>query len=213
MPVPCAARSWIRRSTSRTSSSVSNEVDSSSRSTLARRQVARYGPYLAHPRHPERPRGRLVGEQDILRHDLGRDQIDVLMDRHDAAGWGVVGAAQLQRPAVQRDGAGIGRIEPSQHLGQRRLAGAVLADQPVHAAGAHREVRPPQRPDRGEGPLDAATVEQGRGRVGHGRGFRAGDPPTCRSPAGRRRIPPHCPWSACGSGCPSGPSACRPAAW
>src|SRR4249920_2875305 len=41
--------------------------------------------------------------------------------------------------------AGIGIVEARQYLDQRRLAGAVLAKQPVHFAAADREVHPIQR--------------------------------------------------------------------
>ena len=44
----------------------------------------------------------------------------------------------------------------------------------MHAAGAHREIDAPQRLDAGKGLHDASTVEEGRGRIGHGRGSASG---------------------------------------
>ena len=41
--------------------------------------------------------------------------------------------------------AGVGIVEARQYLDQRRLAGAVLAEQPVHFAAADRQVHPIQR--------------------------------------------------------------------
>ena len=166
---------------------------------VARQQLGGLRAHRAHAHDPERADRRLVGEEHVLRHGLGRDQVDVLVDGDDAARQRIVGAAQAQRLAVQRQGAGIGRVEPGQHLGQGRLAGPVLADQAVHAAGAHREVDAPQRLHAGEGFHDASAVEEARGRIGHrsqanGRAPRPAARATCRSPAGLRRTRPRCPW-------------------
>ena len=45
-----------------------------------------------------------------------------------------------RRLAVDLDVALVGLLQPGQHADQRRLAGAVLAEQHVHLAGADREV-------------------------------------------------------------------------
>ena len=57
------------------------------------------------------------------------------------------------------DAAGIGRIHAGQHLDQRRLAGAVLAHERVHFAGAQRELDAGQRLHAGKGAGDAARLE------------------------------------------------------
>ena len=78
--------------------------------------------------------GRLVVEEEILGDRHGLHEIDVLMDRDDPLGERVVGAGEADHLAVERKGAGVRRIDPGDDLGERRLAGAVLADQPVHAS-------------------------------------------------------------------------------
>ena len=189
---------------------------------VARQQFGGLRPHGAHPHHPERTHGRFVGEKDVLGHGLGRDQVDVLVDGDDAARQRIVGAAQAQGLAVQHQRAGVGRVEPGQHLGQGRLAGPILADEAMNLAGAHHEIDAPQRLHAGKRFHDASTVEEGR--IGHRRRRPAERSRTpdrlvpswstiCRSPADRRRTRPRCPWSASGSGCPSGRPGSRPAAW
>ena len=48
--------------------------------------------------------------------------------------------SQLGRPSVKHDLARVGFVDPRQHLDQRRLAGAVLAEQRVNLAAADVEV-------------------------------------------------------------------------
>ena len=50
----------------------------------------------------------------------------------------LVGAAQGQRLAVQRQRTRVRRVDAGDHLGERALAGPVLTQEPVHPPGRHR---------------------------------------------------------------------------
>jgi hypothetical protein len=77
---------------------------------------------------------------------------------------------ELDGLAVEEDAAGVGTVHPGEDLHQRRLPGAVLADQRVRLAGAQFQVRPAQGGDRTEvlahvlqGQDDGACLRSGRG--------------------------------------------------
>ena len=81
--------------------------------------------------------------------------------------------------AVDADLAGVLAVGAAEDLHQRRLAGAVLAEQHVHFAGVQRQIDAVERDDAGKGLADAAHLEHRRGCAGaHGIGPRT---------AGRRR--------------------------
>ena len=61
--------------------------------------------------------------------------------------------------AVDTDRAGIGLVEPEDHVHQRRLARAVLAEQAVHLASAQVEVDPVVGEQAGEALGDGARLE------------------------------------------------------
>ena len=58
-----------------------------------------------------------------------------------------IGVAKRDLLAVPGDLARVGAVGRGQHLDERRLAGAVLAEQAVHLAGADVEVDPVERAD------------------------------------------------------------------
>ena len=58
-----------------------------------------------------------------------------LVDRLDAVSLGVARIADVGLLAVDEDVAGIALVGAGQDLDQRRLAGAVVAEQPDHLAG------------------------------------------------------------------------------
>ena len=64
--------------------------------------------------------------------------------------WASCGLAKRTVLAVQADGAGVGLVEAGDDLDQRRLAGAVLAEQRMHLAGADVEADPVQRAHAGK---------------------------------------------------------------
>ena len=80
------------------------------------------------------------------------------------------GARRVDRDllAVDEDLARVGMVEPVEDVHQRRLAGAVLAEQRVHLAGQQVEVDPVVREHAGEALRDLSELENRRG-VGHPR--------------------------------------------
>ena len=82
----------------------------------------------------------LVAEEHVQRHRQVRDQVQLLVDGGDAAGDRGSGVADRERLALEPDLAGGGLDQPGDALDERRLAGAVLADQTVHLAAGHGQV-------------------------------------------------------------------------
>ena len=115
---------------------------------------------------------RRVVEQDPVVHGLGREH-DVLGDRHhrdqhevlvhhpDAVLDRRLGRAELGRLAVDPDLALVRVVEAVDDVHQRRLAGAVLAEQRVHLALAQVEVDAVVRDDAGEALRDPTKLENG----------------------------------------------------
>ena len=72
-------------------------------------------------------------------------------------------AIRLVEP-VDRDLALVGLDDPGQDLDERRLAGAVLADERVNGAGPDREAHLGDRLDAAVAPRDAAQLHERSGR-------------------------------------------------
>ena len=70
-----------------------------------------------------------------------------------------LGRGDLDRLAEPRDLALVGAMDAREHLDQRRLARAVLAEDAVHLAGQNVQVDSAQRVDAGEGLRHASDVE------------------------------------------------------
>ena len=64
----------------------------------------------------------------------------MLVDHPDTRRDGVLRGVEADRLAVEQDLALVRLQQPVQHVHQRGLAGAVLAEQGVHLAGGHRQV-------------------------------------------------------------------------
>ena len=80
-----------------------------------------------------------VAEGHVLPHGERLDEAEVLVHHRDAAGGGIDGIDDLHLLPVQLDLAGVGQHEADEHLHQRRLAGAVLAEDAVDAAAVQRD--------------------------------------------------------------------------
>ena len=106
-------------------------------------------------------------EGDILRHRQGRDEHKVLMDHADTVADRVGRGADGHGSAVDEDVPGVRLIQPVQDAHQRRLAGAVLAQQRVDLPGTGVEGHPVVGDDPGEALDDAAQLDAGE-VVGHG---------------------------------------------
>ena len=76
----------------------------------------------------------LGAEDDVFEHREILDQHEVLVDHADADGDGVVGRVDRHRLAADADLAAVGLVEAVEDRHQRRLAGAVLADDAVDGA-------------------------------------------------------------------------------
>ena len=105
----------------------------------------------------------LVGKHDVLGHRHHRDQHEVLVHHADAGVDRVPGRTDPQRPPAQQDLARVGLGQPVEHVHQRALAGAVLAQQRQHLAAAHREIDIAVRDHAAVALGDAAKLEEGVG--------------------------------------------------
>ena len=136
---------------------------------------------------------RIAGEhRDVLGHGHRVDQAEILMDEGDRQLLG----DRIDRAAAQPDLAAVGAVHARQDLDQRRLAGAVLAQQSVDLAGPHLEVDGIERERAGEALGQPPDLEQRWLRLGHGpRQRRPGrDPDAGRGE--RRRPQPLTPQSS-----------------
>ena len=107
-------------------------------------------------------RGRLAAEEHVLGHRAVGQQVELLVDDPDAGGLRRVRVAERDLLAVDADRPVVGRVDAGEHLHQRRLAGAVLADDRVDLAGAQVEVDAVQHLDADEALADARHLEQRR---------------------------------------------------
>ena len=77
----------------------------------------------------------LAAEEEVLRGVQVVGERQRLVDRLDVVAPGVAGRADLGLLAVDQDLAGVGMVGAGEHLDQRRLAGAVVAEQADDLAG------------------------------------------------------------------------------
>jgi hypothetical protein len=140
---------------------------------------------LAHPAAVEHPEHRphdaglahLAAEEEVARDvERGRDR-QGLVDRLDAGGARLDGAAERDPVAVEQHVAGVRDLRSRQALDQARLARAVVADHGEHLARVDGEVAGVQR-DHAAVRLDQGpALEHGLGRglvdgCGHARALR-----------------------------------------
>ena len=105
--------------------------------------------------------------QQLAAQEQVRDDVEVvaereiLVDGRDPVLVGGGGAADVRALAVDRDRARVRGLDPGDRLDQRRLAGAVVADQGDDLAGVDLEVDVDERLDTAEALADAGGTEQG----------------------------------------------------
>ncbi len=146
---------------------------------------------------PERPGlERLAADQDVAGDVQVLEQVELLVDEGDAARQRLGHAQRWPVLAIQPDRAGGRRHHAAQDLHQRRLAGAVLADQADHLARPDRQIDRGQRHHARVGLGDPDQIEHGRQPVG---GMLALSLPAGRAWPRRQRRP-------------AGISPCRPPA-
>jgi hypothetical protein len=89
---------------------------------------------LGRPLVEQDPVAGLDAEDDVLGHGHHRDEHEVLVDHPDPRLDGVARRAERDRLAVEQDLPGVRLVEAVEDVHQRRLAGAVLAQQRVDLA-------------------------------------------------------------------------------
>src|SRR5262249_19602326 len=108
----------------------------------------------------------VVAEHDVLRNRERVDEPKVLMHHRDAGVERVTGRVELDRISPQPDLTLVRPVQPGEDVGQRRLAGAVLAEQRVYLAGSRLEVDVLVRDDSGEPLRDSPQRDRRRRRGG-----------------------------------------------
>ncbi len=126
------------------------------------RRVGIHPPAIQQPQRPSPVR--LASEKDVRGGVEGVDQLELLMDHADAEPAGVGGSVHHHRRAVDGDLAGVRPMDAAEDLHQRRLARAVLADQPDDLAGSHVEVHSIERDHAGKSLGDSRHLQQRIGR-------------------------------------------------
>ena len=122
------------------------------------RQIQHPAARLCDIDHPEL--ARLSAEHDVAHDAHRRHQLEVLVHHADAAGDGVVRARQLDHLVGNHDLARIGPVQTEQHIDERALAGAVLAEQRQDPAGPQLDRDVVVRHDRAEALRDAPAGNQ-----------------------------------------------------
>ena len=90
---------------------------------------------------------RLAPEKDVLRDIEIRNDRQLLMDHGDAIAQGVPRRSEMDFLAVDEETTGVRLIHSAQDVHERRLAGAIVADDCVDRPRLDRQVDAPQRSD------------------------------------------------------------------
>ena len=106
---------------------------------------------------------RLAAEEDVLRHRSLGQQRELLVDHRDADPERLHRVGEGPRLAAEAHLAGVGPKDPGEDLDQRRLAGAVLADERMRLAGAAIEADVAQRVHAAERLRDVRHLDDRRG--------------------------------------------------
>ena len=112
----------------------------------------------------------VLAEHHVLGHGERFDQPEVLVHHADARLDGIPRRVELDRLAVQRQRALVGSVEAGEAVGQRRLPGAVLAEEGVDLPGGHVEVDGLVGDDAAGEPLRDVARGECRGRTPGTRG-------------------------------------------
>ena len=138
------SRTLARGSSLRWSRSMSSAVSSTWRlSSTVKREAA----------------ARLAAHVDVLGDGEVRGQDELLVDHADAQVAAGSRVRDVHLLALEPDGAGILAVDAGQDLHERRLAGAVLADERMHLPGAQLELGVHQVPGRPGSPCRCPPCE------------------------------------------------------
>src|SRR5215218_3168150 len=127
---------------------------------LERLQRLRAGSALA-----ERPHACVRADEDVLGHRHRRKEDDVLERARHVLPDDPVRRRAEQVLTGEDDATRIGLVEPRDHVEERRLAGAVRADQPRDRFFLGRERHPVERNDPPEAARDVVDREQSHGSM------------------------------------------------
>ena len=147
------------------------------------------------PPHQPEPLGRAVAEHHVLGDRQPGDDGQLLVQGGDALALGVVRIAERPDGRADSDRPSVGSQRPGDDLDQRRLAGAVLAEQGVHLAGGDAQADAVERPRRPERLVDSGYVERSHLDVRHHPALDAATldhpshpaPPSAGNPVGAHR--------------------------
>src|SRR5206468_1700079 len=134
---------------------------------------------LAEVDEPGDDGARLAAEEDVFGGAEVRDQVEFLVDDVDAEVHRPLGGIDHDGLAVENNLAAVRLLGAGQDLHERRLAGAVLADEGVDLAGTHLEADAVERDDTRVALADPAHLEEGSGGGGHALRLAAGGRGTC----------------------------------
>ena len=134
-------------------------VDVDMRTVEVVEQRARFRPHRA-PVHAAERHARRVADEDVFGDAQLRKEQQLLIDDRDALGARFAGRTEMNDLVANPNFAGVGAMNSGHDLDQRRLAGAVLAEQRVHFAGAHIERNVAQHRDADERFRDATERDQ-----------------------------------------------------
>src|ERR1700737_1301790 len=110
--------------------------------------------------------GRLGAEEEVAPDRHQRHRGEVLEDDRDARRAGVARPAEVHLETLDEDITLVVRMNPGEDLDQRRLPGAVVAEDAGHLAGSHLHADVVQGDDVAEVLADVTDLEQGRPAVG-----------------------------------------------
>ena len=113
------------------------------------------------PPADEQLRTGFAANEHVLGDRHVRSEGELLVDRDDAGALGVVGRRKSDRLAEQLDFARIGALRAGENLEQRRLAGAVLAQERMDLRRSHFEMDVLKRKHAGKALADAGHLENG----------------------------------------------------
>ena len=100
-------------------------------------------------------------DHDVLEHGQRREEREVLERPPDAERRDAMGRQPEDRAAVEADVASVGRVEAAQAVEERRLAGAVRADEADDGAALDVEAEPVEGDDAAEVNREIAHAQQG----------------------------------------------------
>ena len=104
---------------------------------------------------------RLRADEDVLGDAQVGEERRLLEDDRDPGGLRLLGVVEDRLLAVEQEAAGVGPVHAREDLDERRLAGAVLADEAVHLAGEQLDVAVLERVHGAEALLRVLEGEDG----------------------------------------------------